>query len=197
MIASSAAPHYILTWEQMRDVIGRRRNRPMFLIDIAVPRNIEPAVNELDNVFLYDIDDLDRVVQTNCKGRIEVAEQAEEIIREEVERMMLRLKSREVTPTIVKLQEQLGRWRANEIERKRAKLGRADAAAGGSHRGASRAASSTRSRTVPSRSCASRRPTKAACTGEHDPQAVPAGGRMSGRQMARGLSATRYNAVRS
>ena len=50
---------YILTQDQMRGVIGRRRNRPMFLIDIAVPRNIEPSVNELDNVFLYDIDDLD------------------------------------------------------------------------------------------------------------------------------------------
>src|SRR5437867_4005146 len=63
VLASSGAPHYILTRDQMRDVIGRRRNRPMFLIDIAVPRNIEPAVNELDNVFLYDIDDLDKVVQ--------------------------------------------------------------------------------------------------------------------------------------
>ena len=58
VIASSGAPHYILTTGTMRGVINRRRNRPMFLIDIAVPRNIEPAVNELDSVFLYDIDDL-------------------------------------------------------------------------------------------------------------------------------------------
>ena len=112
VLASSGAPHFILTRDQMRGVISRRRNRPMFLIDIAVPRNIEPAVNELDNVFLYDIDDLDRVVETNLKGRIEVAVQAEEIIREEVERMMLRLKTREVTPTIVSLQEQLELLRA-------------------------------------------------------------------------------------
>jgi glutamyl-tRNA reductase len=123
LIASSGAPHYILTRDQMRDVIGRRRNRPMFLIDIAVPRNIEPDVNKLDNVFLYDIDDLDRVVQTNIKGRIEVAVEAEDIIREEVERMVLRLKSREVTPTIVTLQEQLASLAQNEIERNRAKLG--------------------------------------------------------------------------
>jgi glutamyl-tRNA reductase len=123
VIASSAAPHYILTREQMREVIGRRRNRPMFLIDIAVPRNIEPDVNKLDNVFLYDIDDLDRVVQTNIKGRIEVAVEAEDIIREEVERMVLRLKSREVTPTIITLQEQLAALAAHEIERNRAKLG--------------------------------------------------------------------------
>ena len=58
-------------------MINARRNRPMFLIDIAVPRNIEPAVNELDNVFLYDIDDLGRVVDTTCQGRMEEAEQAE------------------------------------------------------------------------------------------------------------------------
>ena len=68
-IASSGAPHYILTRDQMRAVMHRRRNRPMFLIDIAVPRNIEPEVNELDNVFLYDIDDLEKVVETNLKGR--------------------------------------------------------------------------------------------------------------------------------
>jgi glutamyl-tRNA reductase len=123
LLASSSAPHYIVTREQMRDVIGRRRNRPMFLIDIAVPRNIEPQVNELDNVFLYDIDDLDRVVQANMKGRIDVAVEAEEIIREEVDRMMLRLKTREVAPTIVSLQEQFEQMRTAEIERMRGKLG--------------------------------------------------------------------------
>jgi glutamyl-tRNA reductase len=123
VLASSGAPHFILTREQMRGVISRRRNRPMFLIDIAVPRNIEPSVNQLDNVFLYDIDDLDRVVQSNLQARKNVAEQAEEIIAEEVERMVLRLKTREVTPTIISLQEQLEQLRAAEIERARGKLG--------------------------------------------------------------------------
>jgi glutamyl-tRNA reductase len=107
----------------MRAAIGKRRNRPMFLIDIAVPRNIEPSVNELDNVFLYDIDDLGKVADSNRKGRIEVAQQAEVIITEEVDRMILRLKTREVAPTIVSLQDQLEQWRAGEIERQRAKLG--------------------------------------------------------------------------
>jgi len=123
VIASSGAPHYIITREQMRGVISKRKNRPMFLIDIAVPRNIDPAVNELDNVFLYDIDDLDKVVETNVKGRLNVAVQAEDIIREEVERMVLRLRTREVTPTIVSLQEQLELWRTAEIERQRSRLG--------------------------------------------------------------------------
>ena len=123
LLTSSAAPHYILTREQMRGVISRRRNRPMFLIDIAVPRNIELSVNQLDNVFLYDIDDLDRVVKSNLQARQNVAEQAEEIITEEVERMVLRLKTREVTPTIISLQEQLEQLRAAEIERARGRLG--------------------------------------------------------------------------
>jgi glutamyl-tRNA reductase len=123
LLASSGATHYILTRDQMRAVISRRKNRPMFLIDIAVPRNIEPAVNDLDNVFLYDIDDLDKTVKTNIEGRNATAVEAEEIIREEVERMMQRLKTREVAPTIVSLQEQLESVRANEIARLRSRLG--------------------------------------------------------------------------
>jgi glutamyl-tRNA reductase len=123
LLTSSGAPHYILTRDQMRGVIGRRKNRPMFLIDIAVPRNIEPAVNDLDNVFLYDIDDLDKTVKSNIEGRNQTALEAEEIIREEVERMMQRLKTREVAPTIVSLQEQLESVRANEIARMRFRLG--------------------------------------------------------------------------
>ncbi len=123
VIASSGAPHYILLKEQMRKVIEARRNRPMFLIDIAVPRNIEPAVNQLDNVFLYDIDDLQRVVDQNVKGRMKMAEEAEHIVAEEVQRMMSRLKEREIAPMIVSLQEQLEQVRLTELERMRGKLG--------------------------------------------------------------------------
>jgi glutamyl-tRNA reductase len=123
VIASSGAPHYILKKDQMKKVIGSRKNRPMFLIDIAVPRNIEPAVNELDNVFLYDIDDMQRVVARNVEGRKKIAEQAEEIIAEEVERMVSRLKAREIAPTIITLQEQLEQLRLTEVERVRGKLG--------------------------------------------------------------------------
>jgi glutamyl-tRNA reductase len=123
VLASSGATHFILTREQMRSAIAKRRNRPMFLIDIAVPRNIDPAVNELDSVFLYDIDDLGKVVDDNLRGRIETAKEAEEIVREEVERMVLRLKTREAAPAIVRLQEQFETWRRGEIERQRQKLG--------------------------------------------------------------------------
>jgi glutamyl-tRNA reductase len=123
VITSSGAPFYILRKQQMRKVIEMRRNRPMFLIDIAVPRNIEPAVNEIDNVFLYDIDDLQKVVETNVGERQKRAEAAEQIVDEEVERMVSRLKAREVAPTIVSLQEQLEQLRLAEVARVRGKLG--------------------------------------------------------------------------
>jgi glutamyl-tRNA reductase len=123
LIASSGAPHYILHKDEMQRVIAARRNKPMFLIDIAVPRNIEPSVNEIDNVFLYDIDDLQEVVNANLRERLKAAERAEELVAEEVERTMARLKVAEVTPTIVGLQEQLEQIRAGEIEKARRKYG--------------------------------------------------------------------------
>jgi glutamyl-tRNA reductase len=124
VITSSGAPHYIVTRDDMRKIISARKNAPMFIIDIAVPRNVEPTVNEIDNVFLYDIDDLQKVVDNNLRGRKKVAEEAEKIVAEEVERMVSRLKSREVTPMIVSLQEQLENMRQAELARFHGKLGR-------------------------------------------------------------------------
>jgi glutamyl-tRNA reductase len=123
VITSSGAPHYILRKEEMRQVIEARRNRPVFLIDIAVPRNIDPSVNGLENVFLYDIDDLQRVVERNRQGRQRHAEHAERIVAEEVARTMARLKAREAAPTIVHLQRQLEELRVAEIERLRSRFG--------------------------------------------------------------------------
>jgi glutamyl-tRNA reductase len=123
LIASSGAPHYILHKDEMQRVISARRNKPMFLIDIAVPRNIEPAVNDLDNVFLYDVDDLEEVVNSNLRERAKEADHAEKMVAEEVERMMARLKVAEVTPTIVGLQEQLEQIRAGELDKVRRRFG--------------------------------------------------------------------------
>jgi glutamyl-tRNA reductase len=123
VITSSGAPHYILRKDEMQHVIAARRNKPMFLIDIAVPRNIEPSVNEVDNVFLYDIDDLQEVVNANLRERMKEAEHAEALVAEEVDRMMARLKVAEVAPTIVGLQEQLEQIRAAEIDKVRRKFG--------------------------------------------------------------------------
>jgi glutamyl-tRNA reductase len=95
----------------------------MFLIDIAVPRNIDPAVNQIDNVFLYDIDDLQEVVNSNLRQRHKEAERAEIMVAEEVDRMMARLNVAEVTPAIVQIQEQLERIRAAEMDKVRRKYG--------------------------------------------------------------------------
>jgi glutamyl-tRNA reductase len=123
VLTSSAAPHFILTKQDMAKVIGARKNKPMFVIDIAVPRNVEPSVNELDNVFIYDIDDLQRVVENNVEARQVEAADAELIIAEEVERMLSRLKTRDVVPIIVGLQEQLENLRAAEVARMRGRFG--------------------------------------------------------------------------
>jgi len=123
LIASSGAPHYILRKDDMQRVIAARRNKPMFLIDIAVPRNIDPAVNEIDNVFLYDIDDLQEVVNSNLRERRKEADRAEAVVLEEVDRTMARLKAAEVTPTIVGLQEQLEQIRTGEMDKVRRRYG--------------------------------------------------------------------------
>ena len=123
VITSSGAPHYILNKDDMQRVRAARRNKPMFLIDIAVPRNIEPAVNDLDNIFLYDIDDLQEVVNANLRERMKEADHAEAVVAEEVDRMLARLKVAEVTPLIVGLQEQLEQIRAAELEKVRRKYG--------------------------------------------------------------------------
>ena len=123
LIASSAAPHYILNKEEMQRVIAARRNKPAYLIDLAVPRNIDPSVNDVANVFLYDIDDLQEVVNANLRERMKEAERAETLVSEEVERMMARLKVVEITPTIVGLQEQLEQIRFAEIDKARRRYG--------------------------------------------------------------------------
>jgi glutamyl-tRNA reductase len=123
VITSSTAPGYILNRAQVKRAIDGRRNQPMFLIDIAVPRNIDPAAHDLEHAFVYDIDDLQRIADQNMKARREVAEQAEGIVNEEVDRLMARLRARDVAPTIVSLQEQLESLRRNELTRFRSKLG--------------------------------------------------------------------------
>ena len=86
-------------------MIKRRKNRPIFLIDIAVPRNLDPEINKIDNVYLYDIDDLQSVVESNIKDRQKEAELAKEIIEEEIETFQTWLRSIDVVPTIVAIRE--------------------------------------------------------------------------------------------
>ncbi len=123
VISSTGAPHFVITKPQAEHIMRERKNRPMFFIDIAVPRDIDPAVNEIDNLFLYDIDDLQQVVDDNMKERMSEAGRAEQIVDNEVEAFYSKLRSREVVPTIVELREALEKLRRDEIERNRKYLG--------------------------------------------------------------------------
>ena len=122
IISSTGAPNFIISKPLAEQVIHRRKNRPIFFIDIAVPRDIDPLVNEIDNAFLYDIDDLQQVIDTNVKERMNEAMRAEEIVDREVEAFCTRMQSREVVPTIVQLRDTLEKLRRDEIERNRRQL---------------------------------------------------------------------------
>jgi len=117
IISSTGSPHFVIRREQAEKLLAARKNRPTFFIDIAVPRDIDPGVNDLDNAFVYDIDDLQHVVDTNRQQRECEARWAEEIVEQEVQRMMHRLASREVVPTIVALEDKLNHIRESEMER--------------------------------------------------------------------------------
>lgn len=80
LISSTGAPHFIIKEKDIRDLMHARRNRPIFLIDIAVPRDIEPSVNKIDNVYLYDIDDLERIVKKNLERRYSHIEHVNHLI---------------------------------------------------------------------------------------------------------------------
>lgn len=123
VISSTGSPGYIVSRAAAEQLLAGRKHRPMFFVDIAVPRDIDPAVNELDNAFVYDIDDLEQVVKENLAERRREAERAEKIVEEEVERTLRRLASRELAPTIVALEQRLEGIRQAEIERYRGRLG--------------------------------------------------------------------------
>ncbi len=117
VISSTGAPHYILTAEQIKKLMRPRKLRPIFLIDIAVPRDIDPAANEIENVFLYDIDDLKAVVEENLSFRKKEALRAERIIEEEVLKFKNWLEQLQVYPTIVALRQKAEEIRKRELEK--------------------------------------------------------------------------------
>jgi glutamyl-tRNA reductase len=123
VISSTGAAGYVVNKEDVARILSARRNRPVFFVDIAVPRDIDPLVNELDNAFVYDIDDLGQVVEANKKQREREAVWAEEIVQEEVQKTMRRLASRDLVPTIVALEDRLNAIREGEVERYNTRLG--------------------------------------------------------------------------
>lgn len=124
VITSTGSPVAIFRREHGERFLSRRRNRPMFFIDIAVPRDVDPALNELDGIFVYDIDDLQDAVSSHVAGRRHEAERAEQIIEAEVERFQARLHTLDLAPTIISLQDQFETIRQAEFERIRGRLGK-------------------------------------------------------------------------
>jgi glutamyl-tRNA reductase len=123
VITSTGAPHFIFRREHGEKFLARRRNRPMFFIDIAVPRDVDPELNKLDGIFVYDIDDLQQAVSSHVADRKKEAEKAEAIVNGEVEKFQARLATLDVVPTIVSLQDHLETIRQAEIDRVRGRLG--------------------------------------------------------------------------
>ncbi len=122
ILTSTGAPNYILGHKKVEEVIRQRKNKPMFFIDIAVPRDIDPKVNDIPNVYLYDVDDLQGVVQANLKERQKEARKAEGIIEQEIGQFFKWLGSLDVVPTIVSLRKKMEEIRRIELEKTFANL---------------------------------------------------------------------------
>jgi len=122
VISSTAAPHLILQKEDVAKLMHERRQRPLFMIDIAVPRDIDPEVNTLDNVYLYNIDDLQSMADRHLTERQKEKEKAEALLHAEVERFMKWYESLELKPTLQKLQEKFEQIRLQELQKTLASL---------------------------------------------------------------------------
>ena len=117
VISSTGSPEFVITRDQVKSVIRKRRNRPIFFIDIAVPRDIDPRVNRLTNSYVYDIDDLQGVVDDNIEDRQHEAIKGERIIDEAVIGFRRWYDSLEVVPTIIALRKKMESIAAAEIKK--------------------------------------------------------------------------------
>lgn len=117
VICSTGAPKYILNKNDMQRIMKQRKNRPVFIIDISVPRNIDPEINDIDNIYLYDIDDLQGVVTTNIQERGKEAEKAQRIVDEEVNSFLKWQASLSATPTIIALRNKAEEIKNEELQK--------------------------------------------------------------------------------
>jgi glutamyl-tRNA reductase len=127
VITSTGASEAIVTRDGVAEIMAERRGRPLFFIDIAVPRNVEASVNTLDDVYCYDIDDLKQVVDANMRERRREAQRAESLVEREVGKFLARLSDLEIVPTIVSLRERVEAIRVAEVHRTLARLPEASA----------------------------------------------------------------------
>ena len=123
VICATGAPHFVISKDDIERAVHQRRNRPIFLIDITVPRNIDPAVKDVDNAFVFDIDDLKAHVGHNQDERLKEAARAERLVKEEVESMVAWVRGLEATPTIVALRKKAEDIKKTELEKAFNRLG--------------------------------------------------------------------------
>jgi glutamyl-tRNA reductase len=117
VIASTASPNFVLTRELVSSVLRSRRGRSLFVIDIAVPRDVDPQVNDLEGVYLYDIDDLEKIAANTMRSRLAEAQRAEAIVDEEADGFGLWLEGLKVTPAIVALRTHVQGVLSAELDR--------------------------------------------------------------------------------
>jgi glutamyl-tRNA reductase len=117
LICATGAPKYVVSRDMVSLALKERRNKPIFMIDISNPRNIDPEVDKVDNVYLYDIDDLQSKVDVSTGHRVKEAEKAEEIISREVEAYLQWERALDAVPTIVDLREKVEEIRKNELDK--------------------------------------------------------------------------------
>ncbi len=122
VLSSTGATSFIITPEQVSAALRQRKNRPMFFIDIAVPRDIDPRVNDINNIYLYDVDDLQGVVNANLKEREKEAHLAREIIEHEIGQFKSWMAGLDVVPTIVALRRKVEQLRNRELDKTFANL---------------------------------------------------------------------------
>ena len=117
VIASTAAPHFVVEPQHVERALDSRKRRNLFLIDLAVPRNINPAVGRVDGAYLYNVDDLQQVADANLAQRQQKASAAEQIVVREVDAFRKRLVAQDAVPTILELQQRLEQIRTAELEK--------------------------------------------------------------------------------
>jgi glutamyl-tRNA reductase len=117
LICATGAPNYVVRRDMVSRALKERRHKPIFLIDISNPRNIDPEVDKVDNVYLYDIDDLQSKVDVNTEGRAKEAARAEELVTQEVETYLQWERALDAVPTIVDLREKVDEVRRRELDK--------------------------------------------------------------------------------
>ncbi|MFL6277677.1 MAG: glutamyl-tRNA reductase [Blastocatellia bacterium] len=123
VLCSTGAPDYVIRPAEARQALKGRRRGPLLFIDISVPRNVDPAIAQLDNCFLFDVDDLESVVKANIHERQKEAAVAEAIIETEVENFLKQMRAFDIGPAVVEVKQLLGQMATNEFKRNRKRLG--------------------------------------------------------------------------